>query len=109
MKREFVYTPTFDRSWKDASLDDSDLQRLEQILLKDPHAGDVIPGLSGARKLRFSFEGKGKSGSARVIYVDVLIKNRIYCLLAYSKGEQDNLTKEQEKILSKLVITLKKM
>ena len=107
MEREFVYTNTFSKSWESAGFDDRDLKRFESFLLQDPHAGDVIPELSGARKIRFAYEGRGKSGSVRVIYVDVMTRGRIYCLLAYPKNVQTNLTKEQKKVLRKLISALK--
>ena len=51
-------------------LDDSDLIRLQEELLADPKAGDVIRGTGGVRKMRFAFKHRGKSGSTRIIYVD---------------------------------------
>lgn len=53
MQREFVRTNVFERSWEAAGLNDSDLQELEYMLLNNPNAGAVIPGLNGCRKLRF--------------------------------------------------------
>ena len=107
MKREFVRTSVFDRSWTAAGLADEDLRELENILLANPQAGDVIPHLSGGRKLRFALEGRGKSGGARVIYVDVVIQERIYLLLAYPKNVQTNLTPEQVRTLNRLIAELK--
>lgn len=107
MKREFVRTATFEKSWAAVGLSDEDLRRLENMLLDDPKAGDVIPHLNGARKLRFSLSGRGKSGGARVIYVDVLIRERVYLLLAYPKNVQTDLTNEQRKILCALIDALK--
>ncbi len=48
-------------------------------------AGDVIQGLSGARKARFSMARRGKSGGGRAIYVLVVQADTAYLLLAYSK------------------------
>ncbi len=107
MVREFVRTHTFDRNWEACGLNDEDLRRLEQILSDDPNAGVVIPHLDGGRKLRFALEGRGKSGGARVIYIDVVIQERIYLLLAYSKGSQTDLTSKQKKVLCDLIVTLK--
>jgi len=107
MKREFIRTKTFEKNWVDVGLDDEDLLELEQILLENPAAGDVIPHLSGGRKLRFSSGGHGKSGGVRVIYVDVVIREQIYLLLAYPKNAQTNLTPEQTKVINKLIVNLK--
>ena len=62
MVREFVRTVPFERSWTAAGLDDNDLRELEDVLLRDPGAGAVIPGLNGYRKLRVQLPGRGKSG-----------------------------------------------
>ncbi|GHU24638.1 hypothetical protein AGMMS50243_28010 [Betaproteobacteria bacterium] len=37
-------------------------------IAKNPDAGDVIPQTNGLRKVRFSRQGMGKRGGARVIY-----------------------------------------
>ncbi len=102
MKREFVYTRAFLASWKNIEMDiDNDLRRLEEALLRDPKIGDVIPGTGRARKVRFAYEGEGKSGSVRVIYVDFEIGQKICALAAYAKSEKDNLTaKEKSNIKS---------
>ena len=107
MKRKFVRTSTFERSWAAAGLDDSDLRELEMMLLIDPSAGAVISGLNGCRKLRFQLPGRGKSGGARVIYVDIVARERIYLLLAYPKNMQENLTPEQKRMLNRLIAELK--
>ena len=44
---------------------DEDLRRLQNFLLVTPDAGDVIPGGSGLRKLRWSAQGRGKRGVVR--------------------------------------------
>jgi len=107
MRRTFIITKFFDEDWKDLGLNDDDLRELERILLKNPKAGDVIPGLSGGRKLRFALNNRGKSKGARVMYVDVVIREHIYLLLAYPKGVQIDLTSEQKKELNKMIVTLK--
>jgi hypothetical protein len=49
-------------------LSDEDYSELQQFLLSQPDAGDVIQGTGGLRKVRWAIEGKGKRGGARVIY-----------------------------------------
>lgn len=62
-------------------LRDDDLKELEIILLENPRKGAVIEGLAGARKLRIKLEGRGKSGGGRVIYLDIIQKEKsIFCL-----------------------------
>ena len=100
-------TSGFDRSWARMGLGEAELQALQNLLLLDPDAGDVIPGLAGARKVRIPLEGRGKSGGGRVIYVDVVIREQIYLLLAYPKNVQTDLNPEQKKIIRKLIETIK--
>ena len=108
MTREFVYTAPFQRSWKAMGLGEEDQKHLEEALLNNPQAGDVIEGTGGARKMRIQLEGRGKSGGGRIIYVDVFEKEKLYLLLAYPKSVQDNLTPEQKKMIQKLVEAIKK-
>ena len=107
MKREFIRTDVFEEDWKNAGLNDDDLCDLENILMQNTKAGDVIPHLSGGRKVRFAASGRGKSGGVRVIYVDIVICEHIYLLLAYPKSTQTDLTSEQKKVLNKLIQKLK--
>ena len=108
MTREFIYTVPFQKSWKARGLSDDDQKALEEALLKTPQLGDVIVGTGGARKMRITLEGRGKSGGGRVIYVDVDEKEHLYLLLAYPKNVQDDLTPEQTKMIRKLVEAIQK-
>ena len=103
MGRMFVMTAGFDRSWAAMGLGDDELRDLQDLLAEYPDAGDVIPGTSGARKVRIPLEGRGKSGGGRVIYVDVLIRERIYLLLAYPKNVQVNMTEEQKRQVRRVI------
>ncbi len=107
MHRTFIEAIGFTKSWKAMDLTIADLKRLQEQLLDDSDAGDVIPDTGGARKLRFAFEHRGKSGSIRIIYVDMVIKETIYLLLAYPKSKQDNLTAAQKKQFRALIKVLK--
>ena len=80
-------------------LGDDEQHELENILLENPRKGAVIEGLAGIRKLRIKLEGRGKSGGGRVIYLDVLEKEKLYLLFAYPKNVQEDLTPEQRKLL----------
>lgn len=72
-------------------------------MLENPQKGAVIEGLEGVRKLRIKLEGRGKSGGGRVIYLDVLEKEKLYLLFPYPKNIQENLTPEQCKLLRRMV------
>ncbi len=95
MTRSFIELPLFRSRWKDLGLTDDDLRRLQIELLADPKVGDVVRGTGGVRKMRFAFEHQGKSGGIRIIYVDFEVYEKIYLLMAYTKNEKENLTKEE--------------
>ena len=58
--------------------------RIEKELREDPESGDLIEGTHGLRKLRVSDGNKGKSGSLRVLYLDIKSKERIYIIAFFS-------------------------
>ena len=107
MVRQFVETTIFTKRWIELGLDDDDLFEMQKYLLKYPSAGDVIAGTGGARKLRFALPHRGKSGGARIIYVDVIQDEQIHLLLCYTKAKQENLTEIQKQQLKKLITTIK--
>ena len=103
IKRTFIQTRLFTRSWAALGFNDEDLRRLENQLLQNPKIGAVIRGTGKMRKMRFAFEGRGKSGSTRVCYVDFEIKETIYLLAVFAKNELENLTKEERNHLNKQI------
>ncbi len=72
-----------------------------------PEAGDVIPGGCGLRKLRWSAQGRGKRGGARVIYYRHVPGECIYLIYAYVKSRQSDLTRDQIGILAHLMKEIK--
>lgn len=82
---------------------DEDLRALQNHLLENPSAGDVIRGSAGLRKLRWMASGRGKRGGARVIYYHYVSAERIYLIYSYTKSEQEDLTRDQLKLLSQLM------
>lgn len=106
MTRKFVMLPEFDKNWKAMGLSDEDLRRLQEELLFDPEKGDLMQGTGGLRKLRFAFEGKGKSGSVRVCYVDFAVYESIYLITAYPKSEKDNLSRAERNSIAKVIKAL---
>ena len=106
MTREFVIMPEFDRQWKKLGLTDDELQQLQEILLENPKAGKLISGTNGLRKLRIAFDGMGKSGSGRVVYVDFAANESIYLITAYPKNVKGNLTKAERNAIAKLIVQL---
>jgi len=86
----FVELEPFSRA-RAALLDDDAFASLERYLMADPHAGDVIPGSGGCRKLRWAVSGRGKRGGARVIYFLRLSEDEIVLVTMYAKSVRDNI------------------
>ena len=96
MEREFVETFEFRKRWKALRLDDEDLRVLQDTLCADPKVGDLIQGTGGVRKVRLELQGRGKSGGARVVYVDFALEERLYLISVFAKNEQGTLTAKQK-------------
>jgi hypothetical protein len=106
MTREFVMMPEFERQWQKLGLGDNELHQLQETLLQDPKAGDVIRGTKGLRKIRIAFARQGKSGSGRVAYVDFTAHETVYLITAYSKNEKDDLSKAERNEIAKMITRL---
>ncbi|HEY0955333.1 MAG TPA: DNA-binding protein [Roseateles sp.] len=89
--RTVIETPTFQKQaaklWDDA-------ERVEFIdwIAAHPTAGDVIPGAEGARKVRWSRSGSGKSGGARVIYFNLSDEEVVLLVAVYAKAALGNMS-----------------
>ena len=71
-----------------------DLTNLQKELLENPFQGDDMGG--GVRKIRMaiSSKGKGKSGGARILTLNVLVSDdaNVTLLTIYDKNEIDNVS-----------------
>lgn len=107
----FIETFEFQKMWADLRLDDDELCELQWYLLKNPDAGRMIQGTGGVRKLRWGIKrrGKGKSGGARVIYIDFVRQETLYLITAYGKSQTDNLTAEERKEIKAFVRRIESM
>lgn len=106
-KRAFIISEPFDNAWSRLGHTDDDLLDLQEKLLGNPDAGEVIPETGGLRKIRVGSKGKGKRGGARVIYVDFVVIETIYLFYVYGKNEQENLTEADKKEYKELIAELK--
>lgn len=87
----FVETKQFTRL-VDEYLSADEFAKLQQFLVMNPEAGDVIPGSSGVRKIRWGISGRGKRGGLRVIYYVRTREGQIWLLTLYPKNVSDNIT-----------------
>lgn len=99
---EFVYTRLFQATRKGV-LTDAEVRAVENALLENPEAGPMITDTGGVRKIRAAQEGRGKSGSARVVYLFVGWQRTVYFILAFPKNVQGNLTEAQKRIVREVV------
>ena len=72
---------------------------VEDRLIADPRAGDLLVGTGGFRKLRVPLPGRGKSGGGRVVYYFVGARARVYLVAFFSKNVKENLTKAERNTL----------
>jgi hypothetical protein len=86
-----------------AHLDDEQYRLFQLALLLRPEYGRLIPGSGGLRKARWAVPGRGKRGGLRIIYYWNESESTIYCLFAYRKNDQGDLTKTKIRMLRRLV------
>lgn len=86
----FIETKLFTRLIIDY-LSDEEYSQLQQALIKNPGAGDLIPGSGGVRKLRWGVKGRGKRDGVRVIYYVRTHRGLIWMLTVYAKNVAENI------------------
>src|ERR1700730_7690251 len=104
----FVETSVFTKRMSALGFEES-LRGLQLELLHNPEAGDVEPGTAGLRKIRLGdpTRGKGKRGGARVHYLWLPQRGRIYLIFIFGKNEASTLTADQKKKLREVVAQIK--
>jgi len=91
----FIETPVFTKEIQKYLTDES-------LRLFRPESGDLIQGSGGLRKILWNLPGLGKRGGIRIIYY-FDPPETVYLIFPYRKSRQEDLTKNQIKILSQLV------
>jgi hypothetical protein len=104
MKALFVELPAFERN-RSAYLTDEAFRDLQNAMLKNPEAGDVITGTGGLRKVRHgdAIRGKGKRGGLRIIYYWWEPKSQFWLFTLYDKDELDDLSPKEKAVLKTLL------
>ena len=77
MRREFIETPSFTKRWFALGFNDDDLAELQQFLIKNPEAGDIMVGTGGLKKsvLLFRAEVKAEVPEFAMLILQLLQKH----------------------------------
>ena len=103
MDRKFIHTKLFDKKWRELGCNDDDLGELQKVICENPQGYPIIKGTGGVRKIRIALDRRGKSGGARILYVDFMVHNVVGLLSVYPKNEKENITDAERKILKTMV------
>lgn len=90
--RQFVELEGFRKDWKNLGLTDDDLKDLQNQILNNSATSVNLGG--NTYKIRFSPKSstKGKSGSDRVIFIDIVRDLKTYFIIAFSKSDEANIS-----------------
>ena len=114
MKRKFVESRNFSSDRKQleraGELVHEDIVSLEQRILADPQAGDLVPGTGGLRKIRMGQRsvGRGKRGGARVYYLDLPGRGVTHLVALFGKREKADLLPDERRLIASMMEQLKK-
>jgi hypothetical protein len=86
-----------------------DLVALEQSILADPQAGDLVPGTGWPAKdpAGPAGLGRGKRGGVRVYHLDLPRRGVTHLLAIFGKREKSDLTPTERRQVAELVKHLK--
>jgi hypothetical protein len=104
MKAVFVELPAFERH-RSEYLDEAAFSDLQQALMENPEAGDLVKDAGGLRKMRFvdARRGKGKRGGLRVMYYWWSVGMQFWLFTLFDKDEMADLTPKQRKAFKALL------
>lgn len=85
-----IETPTFQKQAA-AIWNEDERHAFIGWIAANPDAGAVIPGAEGARKVRWSRRGMGKSSGVRVIYFQRTADEIILLVMVYAKAARGNI------------------
>jgi len=104
MRALFIELPAFARH-RAEFLDDEAFRALQNALLENPEAGDVIQGTGGLRKIRHADprRGKGKRSGLRVIYFWWELGGQFWLYTVYDKDTKDDLAAKERAALKEML------
>jgi hypothetical protein len=104
MKALFVELPSFSR-YRGDYLTDEGFRAMQNALMENLQAGDVIEGTGGLRKLRHADarRGKGTRGGLRVIYFWWEAGRQLWLFTLYDKDEMTDLSAKDKKALKDML------
>ena len=85
----FIESSVFERVLP-VYLDDDEYSEFQQFLMRNPEAGELVPGSGGVRKVRWARPGMGKRGGLRVIYFVRYQPNEFWMLTLYAKAKRED-------------------
>ncbi len=89
-----IETPTFQKQAAKVWSQDERHAFIDWIA-RNPEAGDVIPGADGARKVRWTVQGKGKRSGSRVIYFNLHADELVLLVALYAKADKSNIAPDE--------------
>jgi hypothetical protein len=113
VKRRFVESAGFSedrqRLERVRELTHDDMVALEQSILADPQAGDLVQGTGGLRKIRVGQRSvaRGKRGGVRVYYLDLPRGGVTHLVAIFGRREKSDLSQAERRAVGVLVKHLK--
>lgn len=92
--RTVIETPSFQKQ-ADSVWSNNEREAFIDWIAQNPDAGDVIKDAQGARKVRWSRKGTGKSGGVRVIYYHLVDDKVVLLLVIYAKAVQESMSAKE--------------
>lgn len=98
-----IETPEFGRCAKALKVTSVELAEIISFIANNPSVGDEMAGTGGARKVRFSRPGTGKSGGYRVITFYSGKDIPVFLLSMFAKNQKINLSQAERNLLRQVL------
>lgn len=101
-----VLTHWFERQARKAGLSEEDLMEIVTAIAIDPQGGDLVVGTGGARKMRHTGRGHGKSGGYRTIHYFGGGDVPLFLLSLIDKGQRADLSQAERNELATILASI---